>query len=116
VSSILIFDISLRGFARRYGKYLRKIGYKVLIAPDSLKLDDFLAEYARRINAIIITTDKRFPYSNKIVLPMDRKKQNGELVKPKYEVWYTYLIKYLASRNLHGSMSIRSRPGGREAR
>ena len=101
----LIFDVSLRGFAKRYSKYLRLLGYRVIIAPDYLKNDHLLADYAKKLNAIIVTTDKWFPYDNKIVLPMDRRGQNGKLIKPKYEVWYTILLNELASRDPHRPMS-----------
>ena len=95
----LIFDVSLRGFAKRYSKYLKMLGYRILIAPDSLKHDHILAEYARRHNAIIVTTDKFFPYERKIILPMS---------KPKYETWYTLLLKSLSKTRIpHRPMSKR---------
>ena len=100
---LLIFDVSLRGFARRYIKYLEMLGYQVEIVPDSLKHDHILAEYARKKNGIVITTDKYFPYDMKIVLPMSPAK------KPKYEVWYTTLLKalhYIKTQNPHRPMSL----------
>lgn len=99
----LIFDVSLRGFVRRYGKFLRMLGYQVMEAPDSLKHDHILAEYARRRGAIVITTDKYFPYEKKIVLPLSPDK------KPKYEVMYTQLLKalpHIKTRVSHRPMSI----------
>jgi len=99
---LIIFDVSLRGFAKRYAKYLKLLGYQIMITPDSLKHDHILAEYAKKKNALVITTDKYFPYKKKIVLPL------SPIKKPKYEVWYTLLLKALShinTRDPHRPMS-----------
>ncbi|RLG85441.1 MAG: hypothetical protein DRO39_05620 [Thermoprotei archaeon] len=87
----LVFDIPCIGFARRYKRVLEAKGIEVIIPSDGVARHDLsLHAYAVSRNAIVVTTDKRFP-DPKIVLPMYTK----EGKKPKYEKWHTALMKEL---------------------
>jgi len=89
---ILVFDHSIIGFARWCRRRLELLGYKVVIPPTGvMKHDMLLEEYAERVNGIIVTTDKSIKYKHKVLLDMPTDK------KPKYEKWYTELIKKLSN-------------------
>ena len=84
----ICFDANLAGFGRWCSNRLRKLGYRVIIlVPSGIgKWDMLVKRYAKKNRAILVTTDKTIGYEPKIVLPMS---------KPKYETWYTILIKKL---------------------
>lgn len=81
----LLFDVSLKGFYFWSKKRFELIGVKTSLT--HYKHDFHIVREAVRKKAIVVTTDKSFPYEKKIVLPMS---------KPKYEVWITLILKTLS--------------------
>lgn len=90
----MIFDIPNIGFARWAKKRLELLGYRVIETP--YKYDIAIALYAERLGAIVVTSDKRFPYRKKIVLPQKFVTNSGVIGKPKYEKLYTILMTELS--------------------
>jgi len=95
---IVVADVSLWGFFRWAESRLRLLGIKV-VYPPARASDYAIAELARRLNAVVVTSDKRFPYEPKAVLEFPVGK------KPKYEKLYTQLMK-----KLHGG-AMSNQPG-----
>jgi len=93
VKLVLVFDLSVIGFARRYRRILELKGIEVVIPPRSIAMHDpILHRYAMMLGGIVVTSDKGFP-DPKILLPMER---------PKYEKWHTVLMREV-NRILHRS-------------
>ena len=80
------------------------MGFKVTVfktGVGSVHYDHFIAEYARRNGAIIVTTDEWFRweqgYDKVIVLPQGSKlrTQSGKKKRWTYEEWWTELCRQL---------------------
>ena len=85
---IVVADVSLWGFMRWAEGRLRFLGIKVVYPPARATVYA-IAELARRLGAVVVTSNKRFPYEPKAVLEFPVGK------KPKYEKLYTQLMKKL---------------------
>jgi len=100
---IVVADVSLWGFIRWAERRLRLLGIKV-VYPPARASDYSIAELARRLGAVVVTTDKRFPYEDKVVLEFPTNK------KPKYEKLYTQLMKKLLGGAMSNSQDSRFTP------
>lgn len=99
----LIFDLSLQGFFKWVRARLSKIPWiEIIDCPlEYKKADLILARFAFINDAYIVTTDRKFPYEKRIILPM-RVYTNGKFVSVKYEKLYVILMKEIAKiRKLH---------------
>jgi len=88
----LVFDESLRGFCRWAKHRLELLGFMVVEAP--YKEDEHIVAWIRSMlknPAVVVTTDRSFPYNPKIVLPTFFPTNKG-VGKPKYEKLYTRLV------------------------
>ena len=84
----LVFDINVEGFRRWVSRRLRCLGIRTYRVPPGMAVcDDFIAEYADRLGAVVVTRDKKFPHKNKIVL-----------TSTKYEKMWTELCRGLRDR------------------
>ncbi len=93
----LIFDLSLQGFFKWARARLSKIPWiEIIDCPFEYKKADLvLARFAFINDAYIVTTDRKFPYEKRIILPM-RVYTNGKFVSVKYEKLYVILMKEIA--------------------